>query len=64
MCVFKIFKFWKILAIFGPVVAILNFQNTSLRGFQCSYQNGCIAKVVHCVFFSPESQNFNFRVVQ
>ena len=46
MCVFEIVEFLKILAIFGPVVAILNFQDTSLSGFQseskCLLSESCL----------------------
>ena len=38
VCYFQILEFRKISAIFGPVAVILNFQHTSLRGFQCSNQ--------------------------
>ena len=45
-CVFKILEFLKMSPIFGPMTFILNFQDTSLRGFQCSNQKVCFAKVV------------------
>ena len=51
MCVFKILEFRKILAIFGPAAAITNFQDTSLRGFRCSNQKVCFAKVVRSRIF-------------
>ena len=43
---FKILEFRQILSFFGPVAAILNFQDTSLRGLQCSNKKVCLAKVV------------------
>ena len=46
MYIFKIQEFRKIFAIFGPVAAILIFQNTSLRGVQVSNQKVCFVKVV------------------
>ena len=36
---------WTILAIFGPIAAILDGQGTSLRGLHCSNQKVHLAKV-------------------
>ena len=50
MCFFKIPEFRTILAIFGPVTAILDGQGTSLRGLHCSNQKVHFAKVAPIAF--------------
>ena len=66
MYVFKLLKFLNVSAIFGPLMAILDFQRVSFGGFECLYQKvpseKCFVVLKNLWYNQPQVQEGGFYI--